>query len=726
MEVLAESENPSDQIQVVWPERDNGNLDIFFTRLTPSGWTEKMPISQSPVAELMPAIASGRNGVSWVVWTADRGTKGSDLFYVYSQGDGWSNPMNIPTGLLFNTAPSVMVGEDNRPWLVWSGSNGKGSDIFFSRWNGTEWEPPSLVSQTDPSPDIMPLIGTDSQGAPWVCWFGFDGDQYVPYGSKWSAEGWSDEIESRGENFYKELALSGYRTSVPLLPDLVSHPDKAGVYVPWEGRLNSIPVRYLDLGELISESVPSGPRKAIETDSSAGLVLICFGDSVTQGVPYILEPGAGRRVGGYEPPLEALLEADSRPSQAYNWGVGGERTDAGAQRIDDVLHNSGADYVLIMEGTNDYWFFGYETTVFNLGNMIEKSREENVTPILATLSPDTQNPEKQIDGTYNPAIKDLAAQKKVALADQYAGLIANWATLGEKAPGDGLHPNQDGYNAMAQIWFRAIPEKPIVTTGEATSINSTSVRLNGSVNPNGSATTYRFEYGTTTAYGSSTPTTNAGSGTSVLAVNTSVTGLTSGTPYHYRLRATNSGGTAFGADQTFTTQTLSLPDVTTGEATSVGFTSAQLNGEVNPNGSATTYCFEYGTTSAYGSCTPNTSAGSGTSTLTVNTSVTGLVNETPYHYRLKATNSVGTAFGADRTFTTHRPSCEGCYEDEVVLEDVTYSSDTDCECIAATSITIGPNVTIESGAHVTFSAPRVTINSMFHAENGSVVEIITP
>jgi phosphodiesterase/alkaline phosphatase D-like protein len=279
---------------------------------------------------------------------------------------------------------------------------------------------------------------------------------------------------------------------------------------------------------------------------------------------------------------------------------------------------------------------------------------------------------------------------------------------------------------MAQIWFRAIPERPTVTTGEATSIDFTSVRLNGSVNPNGSVTTYRFEYGTTTAYGSSTPNTNAGSGTSALGVNTSVTGLTSGTPYHYRLRATNSAGTAFGADQTFTTQSSSLPDVTTGEATSIGFTSVRLNGSVNPNGRATTYCFEYGTTSAYGSCTPNTSAGSGTSTLTVNTSVTGLVNETPYHYRLKATNSVGTAFGADRTFTTHRPSCEGCHEDEVVLSGVTYGPDTDCECIAATSITIGSDVTIESGAKVTFSAPRVVIQSGFLAENGSVVEIITP
>ncbi len=725
MEALGEAQNPSDQMQVVWPERHNGNLDIYFSRLTASGWTTKIPLSEAPATELMPAIAAGSNGVSWVVWTADSGTKGSDLFYVYSREGGWSDPARIPTGLLFNTAPSIKIDEEDRPWIAWSGSDGKGSDIYFSRWNGNDWEKASRVNQADSTPDIMPLIGTDWNGSPWICWFGFDGNQYRTYASKWTSEKWSDEIESDEDNLYKLLTNSGYRAAKPMLLGLVSEPDadKAGVYIPRKDQLNSIPIRYLELGNLNDRSAPSGPRKTEEAESSTGLVIICFGDSITQGFPYITTEGNGRRVGGYEPPLETLLAADSRPSQALNWGVGGETTWTGAQRIDDVLHNSGAEYVLILEGTNDYWLYTYTDTIFNLGNMIDKSREENVTPIIATLTPDTKNPEKPIDTTYNPAIKGLAVEKGVILADQYAALIDQWISSYNY---DGLHPNTAGYQAMAQVWFNAIPGGPDVTTGEATSIGYTSVLLNGTINPNGSATTYYFEYGTTTAYGKSTPSTSAGSGTSTLAVNTSVTGLISKSLYHYRLRATNSGGTVFGADRTFTTQELALPDVTTGEATFIGYTSVRLNGTINPNGSATTCYFEYGATTAYGKSTPSISAGSGTSTLGVNTSVTGLTNETLYHYRLRATNSGGTAFGDDLTFTTHRPTCDGCIGDVVLLDGVTYGADTDCECIAGTSITIGPDVTIESGAHVTFIAPRVIIKSGFNAKSGSVVDIVPP
>jgi hypothetical protein len=75
------------------------------------------------------------------------------------------------------------------------------------------------------------------------------------------------------------------------------------------------------------------------------------------------------------------------------------------------------------------------------------------------------------------------------------------------------------------------------------------------VNPNGGkVSACNLEYGTTTSYGSSAPCTpSPGSGTSAVAVSAAVTGLTSGTTYHFRVSATNAGGTSNGSDQTFTT-----------------------------------------------------------------------------------------------------------------------------------------------------------------------------
>jgi hypothetical protein len=83
-------------------------------------------------------------------------------------------------------------------------------------------------------------------------------------------------------------------------------------------------------------------------------------------------------------------------------------------------------------------------------------------------------------------------------------------------------------------------------------VGPTSALVNGTVNPEGQATTYYFQYGTTTAYGLQSSPTNAGSGTGNVAVHSTLTGLSTGTTYHYRLAAQNAAGTSYGADQTVT------------------------------------------------------------------------------------------------------------------------------------------------------------------------------
>lgn len=99
----------------------------------------------------------------------------------------------------------------------------------------------------------------------------------------------------------------------------------------------------------------------------------------------------------------------------------------------------------------------------------------------------------------------------------------------------------------------AAPSAPSVTTGSASNVGSSTATLSGTVNPNGTDTHYRFEYGTTTSYGSITPGHDAGAGTSNVSVSANLTGLNSGATYHYRLVAVSSAGTTRGSDQTFTT-----------------------------------------------------------------------------------------------------------------------------------------------------------------------------
>jgi len=191
---------------------------------------------------------------------------------------------------------------------------------------------------------------------------------------------------------------------------------------------------------------------------------------------------------------------------------------------------------------------------------------------------------------------------------------------------------------------------PTTVTSSASGIAATAARLNGSVNPNGLATTWYFQYGRSASYGSKTSQKSAGSGTSTVRVTASIGRLTAATTYHFRLVATNAAGTTIGGDRTFATA--GPPAARTGAARDVGPTSATLMGSVDPAGRSTSWYFEYGTTTGYGSRTSSKGAGSSFGSRDAASGVSGLRPGTTYHYRLVARNDLGTTRGADATFAT--------------------------------------------------------------------------
>ena len=192
---------------------------------------------------------------------------------------------------------------------------------------------------------------------------------------------------------------------------------------------------------------------------------------------------------------------------------------------------------------------------------------------------------------------------------------------------------------------------PVVITNPATLIASFSATLNGSVDPHGLTTTVYFQYGTTISYGSTTLS-QIKTGNTYQSISANLGGLTASTTYHFRLVATNSAGTRYGVDRTFTTLTATGPPVvTTSPATWIASFSATLNGSVDPHGLPTTVYFQYGTTVSYGLTTaPQGKTGNTYQNVTAN--ISRLTASTTYHFRIVATNSAGTRYGSDRTFTT--------------------------------------------------------------------------
>lgn len=206
-----------------------------------------------------------------------------------------------------------------------------------------------------------------------------------------------------------------------------------------------------------------------------------------------------------------------------------------------------------------------------------------------------------------------------------------------------------------QTFTTATPPAPTASTGSATAVTGKMAILGGTVNPGSAPTTFFFQYGATSNYGAQTPTRNAGAGGADVSVFAKLFGLSAGTIYHFRIVATNSSGTVDGNDQTFTTTAAPAPVVVTGSATSVTARAARLTGTVTPSGAATTYEFEYGTTTSYGAQTPSRYAGAGLNGVSAGARISGLTAGQTYHFRLVATSSSGTTDGGDQTFTTLAP-----------------------------------------------------------------------
>ena len=438
------------EAELVWSEFDGEDYEIFYSNLSNNKWASKVQITNNNSTDLNPSISSGANGITRVVWSAMSGVK-TNLFYSNFDGSSWTPPTQIITNLSSNTTPSIIIDNENIPWVVWTGFDGQDDDIWFTRWNGDDWDEPQRVNKDDSMPDILPIIGIDEEGNPWVKWSGYDGERYINYSCKWTGTEWGDEKGAERNKSYNSM-IKNEVDSIPELPDFLDDSDKASIHIAGGGQIQSIPLRYLTNNSKLSEDSTVDPKTNDEysKQESSPTIIIGFGDSITQGVPYITEHGDGRRVGGYEPKLEVLL------SNIYvlNYGVGSEITSEGVNRIDDVLSQNSAKSILILEGTNDWGYYSYKTTISNLEIMIDKSIAKLVIPVIATITPDSRDSQedKDILKACNSEIMALATRKAISLCDQYSAVIDNWSSLTD----DGVHPNDDGYQVMAQTWYNTI------------------------------------------------------------------------------------------------------------------------------------------------------------------------------------------------------------------------------------------------------------------------------
>jgi hypothetical protein len=443
---------------------------------------------------------------------------------------------------------------------------------------------------------------------------------------------------------------------------------------------------------------------AVAIQTEAEVTEVTFGSPLTFTTP-TSKPTVESESAPAVAPFEATLEAQLNPNnQGTLYSFQYSSTPPAGEKLEGAITT--------VEGTNLLSGFGVqpasvptgavlapETTYYyrvlatNATGTAEGKVEEFTTSALQAPSIDgesasnvTQN-DAQMTAFINPNYQLTKYQFMLGTDTGYSlgPILATEGELGAgfgdsevsvdlRAEGHELQPNTEyhyeavatnsagsieGLIAQGDATFLTPPNPPTALTGEASEITPESATVSGTVNP-GSAghsaqddTTYVFQYGTDTLYGSQAPLApeDAGEGTSPVPATAELEELEPGTTYHYRIVATNDNSgtpqTVDGEDKTFTT--VSTPPVLSGVSVSlVAASAAMITGTLEPQGLLTRYELQIGATPGQ---LQAATTGEATEPTELALTVDALSPGTLYYYTLTATNANGET-KSEGTFTT--------------------------------------------------------------------------
>jgi len=494
------------QIWIIWEEWEYNQSKIFLGQLKKDKIIHSQIIHREEGFNLSADLSFDLEDNLWITWINYKNGE----YRVFAK-KMYSNKTWIINPVFHSSAftPKIIIDFNNQVWVFWSAKDKNEEGIFYRRFDQYNWSPLGRFNDEINFPQLSPSIAIDRKGFIWVVWSGYDSQDYEIYCKFWNGKNWSEKIqvthnlgkndlspslsvlagdlpivawtqsEERSHIYIKYLKNSSWSKSIKIsstqgqnvFPRMEVEGERIGII--WHFR-DKIRTKLFSFAQMRETNMPDNSYLENQIICPSSIIYnplldedkyIGFGDSITYGYIYY-EPAPER---GYIPRLETLLDQNFGDTEVVNEGWPGEGTYYGLSRIDSVINEHLARYLLLMEGTNDivYDEVSMDTAAFNLKEMVRRCIDFGIFPAIATIIPRKDwrwyfdfYRDRIFD--LNDKIREIAQDSQIPLIDHFNLFLdypeeeGGWQSL----LSDYNHPTEEGYQLMAEEWYEEIKNFP--------------------------------------------------------------------------------------------------------------------------------------------------------------------------------------------------------------------------------------------------------------------------
>ncbi len=216
------------EINLVWSANHGQGEQVFFSNYQKNTWSIPVQISDSEEHVFQPVSSVGDDGKIWIVWTGLLKNKRLLQFSVYDVSS-WSKPRQIDTGMDDNRAATLIIDIDNTPWIAWTATDESYSDVFWSRWNGKNWDVSVKAHSDNSVPDTHPALAVDESGHVVLSWQTYADGKYITVSQRWDGEQWQGLSHVSAQTIRKQKKQKS--EELPEIPTFIKERYKAKIFI---------------------------------------------------------------------------------------------------------------------------------------------------------------------------------------------------------------------------------------------------------------------------------------------------------------------------------------------------------------------------------------------------------------------------------------------------------------------------------------------------------------